>query len=69
MPMSQGCDSPEMQETSVQFLGWEDPLEKGKAQFSSVAQSCLNLCDPKDCSTPGLPVHHQHLEFTQTQLH
>ena len=28
-------------------------------QFSSVAQSCLTLCDPKDCSTPGLPVHHQ----------
>ena len=28
-------------------------------QFSSVAQSCLTLCDPMDCSTPGLPVHHQ----------
>ena len=35
-------------------------------QFSSVAQSCLTLCDPIDCSTPGLPVHHQLPEFTQT---
>ena len=38
-------------------------------QFSSVAQSCLNLCDPMDCSTPGLPVHHQLPEFTQTYVH
>ena len=30
-----------------------------KIQFSSVAQSCLTLCNPMDCSTPGLPVHHQ----------
>ena len=36
-------------------------------QFSSVAQSCLTLCDPMDCRTPGLPVHHQLPEFTQTQ--
>ena len=35
--------------------------------FSSVVQSCPTLCDPMDCSTPGLPVHHQLLEFTQTQ--
>ena len=34
-------------------------------QFSPVAQSCLTLCDPMDCSMPGLPVHHQILEFTQ----
>ena len=38
-------------------------------QFSSVAQSCLTLCDPVDCSTPGFPVHHQLLEFTQTYVH
>ena len=37
--------------------------------FSSVTQSCLTLCDPMDCSTPGLPVHHQLLEFTQTHAH
>ena len=38
-------------------------------QFSSVAQSCLTLCDPVNRSTPGLPVHHQLPEFTQTQVH
>ena len=38
-------------------------------QFSSVAQSHLILCDPMDCSTPGLPVHHQLLEFIQTHVH
>ena len=37
--------------------------------FSSVAQSCPTLCDPMDCSTPGLPVHHQLPEFTQTHVH
>ena len=36
--------------------------------FSSVAQSCLTLCDPMNCSTPGLPVHHQLPEFTQTHV-
>ena len=35
----------------------------------SVAQSCLTLCDPMDCSTLGFPVHHQLLEFTQTHVH
>ena len=38
-------------------------------QFSSVTQSCLTLCDPMDRSTPGLPVHHQLPEFTQTHVH
>ena len=38
-------------------------------QFSSVAQSCLTLCNPMNCSTPGLPVHHQLPEFTQTYVH
>ena len=37
--------------------------------FSSVAQSCLTLCDPMNRSTPGLPVHHQLPEFTQTHVH
>ena len=37
--------------------------------FSSVAQPCPTLCDPMDCSTPGLPVHHQLLEFAQTHVH
>ena len=38
-------------------------------QFSSVAQSCPTLCGPMDCSTPGLPVHHQLPEFTQIRVH
>ena len=37
-------------------------------QFSSVTQSSPTLCDPMDCSMPGLPVHHQLLEFTQTHV-
>ena len=41
----------------------------GSVQFSSVSQSCLTLCDPLDCSRPGLPVHHQLPEFTQTRVH
>ena len=38
-------------------------------QFSSVIQSCLILCNPMDCSTPGLPVRRRLLEFTQTHVH
>ena len=37
--------------------------------FSSVTQSCPTLCDPMNCSTPGLPVHHQLPESTQTHVH
>ena len=37
--------------------------------FSSVAQLCLTLCDPMNCSIPGLPVHHQLPEFTQIHVH
>ena len=37
--------------------------------LSSVAQLCLTLCDPMNRSTPGLPVHHQLPEFTQTHVH
>ena len=81
-----------VQETQVQFLGQEDPLEKEMAthssilaweiswteepgelqssqSVSSVAQLFPTLCDPMDCSTPGLPVHHQLPEFTQTHVH
>ena len=38
-------------------------------QFSSVSQSCLTLCEPMNCSMPGLPVHHLLPEFTQTHVH
>ena len=39
------------------------------SQFSSVTQSCPTLCDPMDCSIPGFPVHHQHPELSQIQVH
>ena len=38
-------------------------------QFRLVAQSCLTLCDPMNCSMPGLPVHHKLPEFPQTHVH
>ena len=44
-------------------------IELPSVQFSSVAQSCPTLCDPMNHSTPGLPVHHQLPEFTQTHVH
>ena len=44
-------------------------ISHAKIQFSSVSQSCPTLCDPMNCSTPGLPVHHQLPEFTQTHIH
>ena len=45
-------------------------IKEGQSvQFSSVAQSCLTLCDPMNRSMPGLPVHHQLPEFTQTHVH
>ena len=50
--------------TFVEYLVWCKHL-----QFSSVAQSCPTLCDPMDCTTPGFPVQHQLLEFTQTHVH
>ena len=40
---------------------------KNSVQF--MAQSCLTLCDPMDCSTPGFPVHHQIPELAQTHVH
>ena len=50
-------------QTSIQVPGLHS------VQFSSVAQSCPTLCDPMNCSTPGLPVHHQLPEFTQIHVH
>ena len=44
-------------------------LGSSSVQFSSVAQLCLTLCNPMNCSTPGLPVHYQLPEFTQTHVH
>ena len=58
----------------VSFWGYENVLSWlwwwfHNSQFSSVAQSCPTLCDPMNRSTPGLPVHHQLLESTQTHVH
>jgi len=48
--------------------GHNENLKK-EIQFSSVAQSCPTLCDPMNCSTPGIPVHHQLMKSTQTHVH
>ena len=55
---------------SVLLIVWNDGFNgKNSVQFSSVAQSCPTLCKPMNCSMPGLPVHHQLPEFTQTHVH
>ena len=51
------------------LLNTPKPLTISVSSVSSVAQSCLTLCDPMNCSTPGLPVYRQLLEFTQTHIH
>ena len=58
--------SPASPALAHRFFTTETP---GETQFSSVTQSCPNLCDPMDGSMPGLPIHHQLLEFTQTHVH
>ena len=51
------------------FYPIQPNLSYQSAQFSSVAQSCPTLCNPMNRSTPGLSVHHQLPEFTQTHVH
>ena len=51
---------------SHRCLQWTRTVEKLSVQFSSVTQSCPAFCNPMNRSTPGLPIHHQCLEFTQT---
>ena len=54
----------------MRYREWTRILSNScSVQFISVAQSCPTLCDPMNHSTPGLPVHHQLLEFTQTSIH
>ena len=62
----------------LQYSCLENPMDKVgglwssmdvRVHFSSVAQLCPTLCDPVNRSTPGLPDHHQLLEFTQTHIH
>ena len=49
--------------------GQDGIILRQSVQFNSVAQSCPALCDPMNRSMPGLPVHHQLSEFTQTHIH
>ena len=64
----------------MELLINDDVINKGKensnvlqnlsvVEFSSLAQSCLTLCEPMDCSASGFPVHHQLLELAQTHIH
>ena len=55
--------------SSDRWMDKEDLVHIYYGLFSSVAQSCLTLWNPMDCSIPGLPIHHQLSEFTQTHVH
>ena len=79
-PLPSPTESKRLFYTSVSLLlsriqGYSYHLSKfhiyafSSVQFISVAQSCLTLCDPMNRSTPGLPLHHQLPEFTQTHVH
>ena len=59
MSINRGLDKEDMYMYAMQYT----------VQFSSVIQSCPTLCNPMNHSTPGLRVHHQLLEFTQTHAH
>ena len=57
------------QKTLNSEFSWISKYSKYSQLISSVSQSCWTLCDPMNRSTPGLPVHHQLPEFTQTHVH
>ena len=57
-----------IQKTKI-MVPWHDGHLVPSVQFSSVTQSCPTLCNPMNRSTPGLPVHHQLAESTQTHVH
>ena len=61
------CVSEEVSKHQKEAMKWA--IRKARISISSVAQSCLTLWDPMDCSMPGIPVHHQLPEFTQIQVH
>ena len=70
----QGQEATEQLSLHFHFSQWRRKCDSFaltcySVQFSSVTQSCLTPCDPMECSTPGLPVHHQLPEFTQTHVH
>ena len=64
------AEEPEIKLTTSAGSWKKQEFQKSiSVQFSSVAQLCLTVCDPMNRSTPGLPVHHQLPEFTQTHVH
>ena len=64
------CNAGEDSRESLGHQGKQgDQISESSVQFSSVAQLCPTLCDPTNCSMPGLPVRHQLPEFTQTHVH
>ena len=54
---------------TVKWFRFSDFFFHTVIKFTTVAQTCLTLCDPMDCSTPGFPVHHQLPELAQTHVH
>ena len=76
-PPPEDLPNPGIKPTFLTLLHWQvgflplmpQPDPSVHIQFSSVAQSCPALCDPMNNTTPGLPVHHQLPEFTQTHVH
>ena len=64
-----GCNPQDCQESDTTEWLYFSLYIISSVQFSSVSQSCPTLCDPMNCSTPSLSVHHQLLEFTQTHVH
>ena len=66
----QGQDQERIKSGSLSWWwSWAQSCMYTAVQFSSVTQSCPTPCNPMDCSTPDLPVHHQLPEFTQTHVH
>ena len=61
------CQARVLERVAIDYEGPKS--QSSSVQFSSVTQPCLTLCDPINHSTPGLPVHHQRMEFTQTHVH
>ena len=53
----------------IDWIGWDHIFSDIPFQFSLVAQLCPTLCHPMNRSTPGLPVHHQLPDFTETHIH